>query len=59
MPGAPEATASPRGVNSAAERLTSGTSTSIPMERHSARYTAVLSLLSFTEVSRAAMYSTG
>ncbi len=47
------------GANSATERFTSGTSTSIPMERHSARYTAVLSLLSFTDVRRADMYSTG
>ena len=47
------------GANSASERLTSGTSTSMPMDRHSARYTAVLSLSSFTEVSSADMYSTG
>ena len=31
----------------------------MPMDRHSARYTAVLSLLSFTEVNKADMYSTG
>ncbi len=47
------------GANSATDRLTSGTRTSMPMVRHSARYTAVLSLLSFTEVRSAAMYSTG
>jgi hypothetical protein len=47
------------GANSATERFTSGTSTSMPMERHSARYTAVLSLLSLTDVSNADMYSTG
>ena len=47
------------GANSATDRFTSGTSTSIPMVRHSPRYTAVLSLLSLTEVKSADMYSTG
>ncbi len=46
-------------ANSDSDRLTSGTRTSMPRERHSARYTAVLSLLSFTEVSSDARYSTG
>jgi hypothetical protein len=49
----------PRGVKSLSESLTSGGSTLMPMRRHSARYSALLSLSSLTDVSSAAMYSAG
>src|ERR1700728_3596195 len=49
----------PTGVKVAADALTSGGSTLIPIRRHSLRYSADLSLSPATEVSSAAMYSAG
>ena len=49
----------PTGVNGPAEVFTSGGSTWMRIRRHSARYSAILSLSSPTEVSSAAMYSAG
>ena len=46
-------------TKSADERFTSGTSTGMPIVRHSARYTAALSRFALTLVSSAARYSTG
>ena len=47
----------PTGEKSSLDSFTSGGSTFMPSLRHSARYTAIRSLSSPTEVSRAAMYS--
>ena len=55
----PNRMSSPTEVNRAEEAFTSGGSTLMPIRRHSARYTADLSLSSPTEVSSAAMYSAG
>ena len=49
----------PTGVKVAAEALTSGGSTVIPIRRHSFRYSALLSLSPDTDVSSPAMYSAG
>jgi hypothetical protein len=53
----PNRMSSPTEENRATLALTSGGSTLMPMRRHSARYTADLSLSSPTLVSNAAMYS--
>ena len=55
----PKRMASPSGAKLPIEAFTSGGSTVMSMWRHSARYRARRSLLSFVEVSRAAMYSVG
>jgi hypothetical protein len=55
----PKRMSAPTAVKFAADEFTSGGSTVMPMWRHSPRYSADLSLSSLTDVSSAAMYSTG
>lgn len=55
----PKCTAPPATVNCAPETLTSGGSTRSPIVRHSSTYWTILSVLSISEVSNAAMNSTG
>ncbi len=55
----PKRIASPCGVNCAPETCTSGGSTAIPISRHSPMYFTTLSGFEVSEVSNAAMNSTG
>jgi hypothetical protein len=55
----PKRTVSPATLNCTAETFTSGGSTRIPIARHSSIYFTILSVSPISEVSSAAMNSTG
>jgi hypothetical protein len=59
MAARPKRTMSPATLNCTLEVLTSGGSTRMPIARHSSMYFTILSVSPISDVSRAAMNSTG